>query len=276
MALPVYVINLARAPERLAGIEGQLKRLEVAWQRVDAIDRKTVDADAVRGEFGASRLSRSFPATLGDICCSLSHRRVWEMLLASGAESAVVLEDDALLSASFGKLVCSDLHGLLMRHQLGVLKLEHWPGPQQSRRIPLGEPFGPVLGHADINVYQMRSSFLGTCGYVISAEAVRTVLGRFPQMQVPVDHYLFGAAARMGFDLIRPGFLNPAPVLHGVDRFGSDIRDEREAGGQVGGPRTLGRKMRDWSERRREARELRRGEAERVEMRFAEDAFGMP
>jgi glycosyl transferase family 25 len=276
VALPVYVINLARAPERLACIGDQLDRLEVPWQRVDAIDRKTVDAGAVRGEFGAARLSRSFPATLGDICCSLSHRRVWEMLLDSGAESAVVLEDDALLSASFGNLWRSDLHGLLMRHQLGVLKLEHWPGSQQSRRFPLGEPFGPVLGHADIKIYQMRSSFLGTCGYVISAEAVRTVLGRFPQMLVPVDHYLFGAAAGMGFDLIRPGFLNPAPVLHGVERFGSDIREGRVAEGLADGPRTLGRKIRDWSARRREAREVRRGEAERVEMRFADDVLDMP
>jgi len=275
VALPVYVINLARAPERLTSIGGQLDRLGIAWLRIDAIDRQTIDADAACREFGAERVSRDFPATLGDICCSLSHRRAWRMLLESDAQAAIVLEDDAMLSPGFGALARSDLYGLMLRCQIGVLKLEHWPGPQKSRRFPLGEPFGAITGLAGINVFLMRSSFLGSCGYVISTEAVRTVLGRFPRMLVPVDHYLFGAAAGLGFDLVRPGFLNPAPVLHGVERFGSDIREGRAAQGLESGPRTLGRVMRDYLARRREARDLRRGEAERVEMRFAGEGSEM-
>lgn len=266
MGLPIYVINLARAPERLASIGGQLDRLDLPWQRIEAIDRQSVCENSAREAFGSGRLSWDFPATLGDICCSLTHRYTWELLLESGAEAAIVLEDDAILSDAFGVLAASDLHGLLTRHQLGVLKLEHWPGPQQSRRFPLGEPLGNLTGAAASAIYLLRSSFLGTCAYVISAEAARTVLGRFPKMLVPVDHYLFGDAAGMGFDLIRPGFVNPAPVLHGVEEFGSDIRADREADAPS---RTFSRRMRDYCARRRRARELRRNEAEQVEMRFS-------
>ena len=73
------------------------------------------------------------------------------MLLESDAQAAIVLEDDAMLSPGFGALARSDLYGLMLRCQIGVLKLEHWPGPQKSRRFPLGEPFGAITGLAGIS-----------------------------------------------------------------------------------------------------------------------------
>ena len=269
MTLPIYVINLDRAPDRLAHMSAQMQQLGLDWQRIPAIDRQGADAAAMAANFGVGRATRLFPVALGDICCSLTHRAIWLHLCGSGAPAAIVLEDDAILSDAFGRLARVDLVSFMAEFGLGLLKLEFWPGPEKSRRFPTGEMLGPLPGRLGLSAYRMRSTFLGTCAYVITAEAARTVLGRFPAMQVPVDHYLFGASAGFGFDLIRPGFVNPAPVQHGVEEFGSDIRDGRNEAGILDAPRSYLRRLREYRLRRRLARETMQGEAETIEMRFA-------
>ncbi|WP_347313038.1 glycosyltransferase family 25 protein [Defluviimonas sp. SAOS-178_SWC] len=259
---PIYVINLDRAPDRLAAIAAGLDGFGLSWRRVEAIDRLAVSDDWLTAEFGAGELSRAFPATPGDMACSLSHQALWREIASGEAEAAIVLEDDARLSDAFVRLASADLAGHMRRHGMGALKIEFWPGPQQSRRFPVGQDLGPITG--GMRLYRMRSGFLGTCGYVLTADAARQLLRRFPKLGVPVDHFLFGPEAALGFDLLRPGFVNPAPVLHDVARFGSDIGPARSEG-----KRTIGRRLRDHVARRRLAAETRRGEVERVEMRFA-------
>lgn len=258
--LDIHVINLARRPDRLASIAAQLNRLELNWTRVEAIDAG--DGRELRPAFGRGMKARAFPATRGDIACSLTHQRLWRQISTSG-RPAVVLEDDAILSDVFARLMSCDLTGVMRRHDMGVLKLEFWPGPQKSRRFPAGEAIGPVL--ETIRLYRLHSSYLGTCGYVITPEGARLMNDRFPRLRVPVDHALFGREAAMGFRLLRPGFVNPAPVLHDAGQFGSDIRAERTDDA----PRTLARRLRDWQVRFHVSREIASGRAERVQMRYA-------
>lgn len=265
--LPIHVINLDRAPDRLAAIAGQLDGFGLCWRRVAAIDRLAVSDAALAAEFCVGDLGRAFPATPGDMACSLSHQALWREIAAGEAEAAIVLEDDARLSEAFVRLAGADLAGLMQRHGMGALKIEFWPGPQQSRRFPVGRDLGPIT--AGMRLYRMRSSFLGTCGYVLTARAAADLLGRFARLGVPVDHFLFGRSARRGFDLLRPGFVNPAPVLHDVETFGSDIRHEREAKALDETPRTIGRRIGEYRLRRALAAEQRKGEAGPVRMTFA-------
>ncbi|MEZ5778467.1 MAG: glycosyltransferase family 25 protein [Paracoccaceae bacterium] len=266
--LPIHVINLSRRRDRLAAIGAALDRSGLPWRRVEAIDRELIGAAHLRADFGQGAVSRLFPATPGDMACSLTHQRLWGDIASARAEAAVVLEDDARVSDMFAPLMACDLAGLMRRHGMGLLKLEYWPGPQQSRRFPLGEDLGPVS--ADVRLYRMRSSFLGTCGYIITTEAARRLLDEFPHVQVPVDHLLFGREAGRAFPVLRPGFLNPGLVLHDVASFGSDIRDERAMEFPDGGKRPFARRVLDWRVGRQQEAELRRGQAERVQMRLAD------
>ncbi len=262
--LDIHVINLARRPDRLDQIAGQLDALGLGWNRVEAVDASDAEADDLHDAFG--RGSRTYPATTGDIGCTLTHQRLWREIAASG-RPAVVLEDDARLSENFARLMRCDFAGMMRRHDMGAVKLEFWPGPQKSRRFPAGELIGPVAG--DIRLYRLRSSFLGTCGYVMTPAGAALMAERFAHLKVPVDHALFGREAAMGFRLLRPGFLNPAPVLHDAETFGSDIRTERLALRLDETPRTLFRRFRDWQVAARLRREIWAGRTERVEMRFA-------
>ena len=265
--LPIHVINLSRRPDRLAVIGGALDRMGLEWHRVEAIDGAAADPAHLEAEFGQGAASRLFPATVGDMACSLTHQRLWNVIASARAEAAIVLEDDAHLSEAFATLLTCDLAGLMKRHGMGVMKLEFWPGLEQSRRFPVGENLGPIT--AGLRLYRMRSSFLGTCGYVLTTEAARRLPDQFPQLEVPIDHLLFGREAGKAFPILRPGFLNPGPVLHDVGSHGSDIRAER---GEEGQKRPFARRILDWRVARQVEAELRRGLAERVEMRFAEEA----
>ena len=265
--LPIHVINLDRAPDRLAAIAGQLEGFGLPWRRVAAIDRLAVSDAFLAAEFGAGEFARDFPATPGDMACSLSHQALWREIAAGAAEAAIVLEDDARLSEAFVRLAGADVAGLMQRHGMGALKIEFWPGPQQSRRLPIGRDLGPITG--EMRLYRMRSSFLGTCGYVLTARAAADLLARFDRLGVPVDHFLFGRSAGRGFDLLRPGFVNPAPVLHDVETFGSDIRGERDALDAAAAPRPIWRRIREHRLRKALSAEQRRGEAQPVTMTFA-------
>lgn len=267
--LPIHVINLARRPVRLAHMESELARLGLDWQRVEAIDARGRDVRDLAAEFGSGPLSRLFPATPGDIACSLTHQRLWRKIAVSAAEAAIILEDDARLSGQFAQVASGDVAGFMLRNGMGALKLEFWPGPQKSRRFPVGEDLGALT--KDIRLYRMRSSFLGTCGYVLTKPAARALLEGFPHLRVPVDHFLFGREADCGFRMLRPGFTNPAPVLHDVGAFGSDIRADRDVAQPDAAQRGLRRRLRDWRCARAQSREVRGGLARVVEMRPADD-----
>ncbi|MGC1428427.1 MAG: glycosyltransferase family 25 protein [Albidovulum sp.] len=265
--LAIHVINLDRRPDRLAALSSRLDMLGLGWNRVAAIDAMARDPAELSRAFGAGPASRAFPATPGDMACSLTHQRLWHEIASARVEAAIVLEDDAGLADSFADLANCDLAGVMRRNGMGAMKLEFWPGPQSSRRFPVGQDLGPVNG--SIRLFRMRSSFLGTCAYVITAEAARKLLSAHRVLEVPVDHFLFGQSAGRGFDLLRPGFVNPAPVLHDVDRFGSDISAERPAKPPR---RPFARRWHEYRQRRKEEAAMSRGECERVEMRYAGDA----
>ncbi|HBG99080.1 MAG TPA: hypothetical protein DDY29_10275 [Rhodobacteraceae bacterium] len=257
---PIYVINLDREPARLASMAAQLDGLGLGWQRVAARDRLREDMAAAALAFGAQPGAGPFPATPGDFCCSLTHRDIWQRTASDEAPGAVILEDDARLSPAFTDFMALDVTAVMTRHRLGALKLEYWPGPQRSRRFPLGRRLGQV-GAATL--YRLRSSFYGTCGYAITRAGARAVLARWPAMAMPVDHFLFSRRAGRGFGLLRPGFLNPAPVLHDAGRWGSDIRGER--------PGTAAKALAERSQDAGLRVEIMLTATRQVEMRFAGD-----
>ncbi len=110
--LRTWVINLDRAPERLARVRAQLQQLQLPFTRLAAVDaraltpeqRAALDEPAYRRKHGMSPVP-------GELGCYLSHVAVMRAFLASDATFALVLEDDVLLKPSLPAV----LQGL-MRH----------------------------------------------------------------------------------------------------------------------------------------------------------------
>ena len=80
--MDIYLINLARRPDRLAAMQAQAERLGLALNAAGGAGRQRAliqnpwTAGSSGGPLG------EIPR--GDKCCSLSHRIAWEKLLASG------------------------------------------------------------------------------------------------------------------------------------------------------------------------------------------------
>ena len=105
------VINLARRTDRLASMTAL--NLPFDWERLGAVDGRTLSWDALQGRIHADAIEeakyaerqavpticrqlRSFSPhlTLAAAGCGLSHRKAWEALLASPHEFALIMEDD--------------------------------------------------------------------------------------------------------------------------------------------------------------------------------------
>ena len=273
---PIFAISLDRSPDRWHALSAQIEALGLSCERIAALDRLAPGAERHRAAFAAGRIGRDYPATLGDVCCSLTHQGLWRRIAGMADGAVIVLEDDARLSPAFAELARSDLGGLMRQHGLGALKLEHWPGGERSRRFPLGRKLAELPLGGGTLLYRQAATFLGTCAYAITPEAAGRLLAAHPKLGVPVDHFMFSASARRGYPILNPGFLNPAPVLHDFPALGSDILAERIAAGLSNGSQSPRRRAREWLLKRRLVQALRMAQIERVEMRWMGDVVPPP
>jgi glycosyl transferase family 25 len=169
--IPVYVLNLSRSPERRAFMAEGLLRAGVVADFVAAVDGR------------ARRLPRHPRLSTAETALILSHRKAWRRLLASTAEYAVVLEDDAHLGDGFAALLGADWGRL----RFDVVKLETsfdrvWLA---RRRLDLG----------DRALRRLGAEHLCAAGYLISRAGALKLIEATRALSAPVDHALFGRAA---------------------------------------------------------------------------------
>jgi glycosyl transferase, family 25 len=175
-----WVINLDRAPDRLAGISAQLDRLGLPWTRLAAVDARHFSA-AQKAQLDESGFGRRHGMTplAGELGCYLSHIEVMRSFLASDARIAVVLEDDAKLHASLPAALAA-----LARHaeRWDVVKLS---GVHSGTPVPY---LDLAAGH---RLAVMLSKCTGSSAYAMNRRAAEAYLdprrGLLP-MQLPYDH----------------------------------------------------------------------------------------
>jgi glycosyl transferase family 25 len=196
--MDIYLINLARRPDRLAAMEIQANKQGLALTRLDAVDARTAQPSSVDRWFQAGGPLGEIPR--GDKCCSLSHRAAWERLVASGANYAAVLEDDVVLqiSAAFA-LGNSDW----IPKGVDLIKLEHYGPPGQS--VLLSD--FTDLGHG-FRLARMHSRHTGAAAYILSRHAAEQLLA-ISSFDLPVDHLLFNPNNSKIFARLKPWQLLP-------------------------------------------------------------------
>ncbi len=193
-AVQTWVINLDRAPDRLARVCEQLERLRLPWQRLPAVDaraltpaqRALLDEPAFHRRHGMTPLP-------GELGCYLSHIEAMRRFLASGAEAALVLEDDIRLHDTLPAVLAA-----LMRcpGRWDVVKLSAVHSGTPVPVADLGD------GHA---LAVMLSKCTGSSAYLMNRRAAAAWLrvpGGLLPMQLPYDHafdraWTFGLKQRL-------------------------------------------------------------------------------
>ncbi len=197
----VYVINLDRAPDRLAAMESQLRSFPMAHERISAFDAANVTKEKMSA-IAAPRLGRLFrymsgyhrseessPAMFwpeigrylvaGEIACYLSHVRALQTFLASDADHALILEDDVEIDADIAD-VLSVIGALPQRPR--VVKLE---GLQASHDVHY-----PVASIGMRDIVMMFKPTTGAAGYYINRAGAAEIVSRALPVREPFDAFL--------------------------------------------------------------------------------------
>ena len=200
--LVTWVINLDRAPERLARIRAQLDALALPWQRLAAVDARafTPEQSAALDEPGYRRKHGMSPVG-GELGCYLSHVEVMRRFVAmepAQAQFALVLEDDALLKPTLQAV----LKGL-------IANASHWDMVKLSA-VHSGTPVPVLEVAAGHQLAVMLSRCTGSSAYLINRRAAESYLAGLLPMSLPYDH-VFDQGWRFG---LKVRLVTPTPCGH--------------------------------------------------------------
>ena len=110
----VFVINLARRRERMEFMRSQFHRLNVDFERVEAIDGAALPASEIERSVNRFRWHcvQGYRARNGEIGCALSHQSIYRRMIDENIATACIVEDDVTLSPKFAE-VAGEVGGFL-------------------------------------------------------------------------------------------------------------------------------------------------------------------
>jgi GR25 family glycosyltransferase involved in LPS biosynthesis len=147
----------------------------------------------------------------GAIGASLSHFKVWQTFLKSGAKYALVLEDDVNLPSTFSMMVKDCAKDLPAKWDVWILGWNHTPVDTGKKEKT---PFRRIL------------HFVGAHCYIISREAAKIFVDEMFPIETHIEHYMSNVAFLRGLSIVRDIRLH----LPQVDRILS-ISDVRKPEG---------------------------------------------
>jgi glycosyl transferase, family 25 len=197
-----WVINLDRAPQRWAAISAQLQGLGLPFQRLAAVDAQALTPHQLAQlDAAAYRRQHGMQPVLGELGCYLSHVQVMQAFLASGADYALVLEDDVRLHAGLPE-VLAGLAQHPSRWDMCKLSAVHSGTPQPFMALAPGHQLAVML-----------SRCTGSSAYALNRAAAQAYL-HGPQpllpMRLPYDH-VFDQGWRFG---LKVRLVTPTPCGH--------------------------------------------------------------
>jgi glycosyl transferase, family 25 len=182
-AIPVFVINLDRRPDRRAFMASQLDAMGVAWERFPAVDGATLAEAELARRFDLRdpiiRMGR------GSQACTLSHLALYGRIAAGEHPAALVLEDDMQLSPDLAAFVAS---AGWLPEGVGVVRFEKWAA-RPTRKL-LGPEVGlsPAPGRA---VLRLHSRIGGSGCQIVTRAAAARLASAAGRLRYPIDHLLY-------------------------------------------------------------------------------------
>lgn len=189
--LQTWVINLDRAPDRLARIGAQMQRLGLPFERLPAVDGRALTAEQQAAlDAPTYRRRHGMEPIAGELGCTLSHVEAIRRFLAGPASFALVLEDDVLLGDSL-PAVLRALMACPARWDMVKLSAVHSGTPVAVADLGSGHRLAVML-----------SRCTGASAYLINRRAAAAYLDGLLPMTLPYDHvfdqgWTFGLKVRL-------------------------------------------------------------------------------
>jgi GR25 family glycosyltransferase involved in LPS biosynthesis len=177
--MKIFVINLARRPDRLAAITSNLEKFDLTFERVEAVDAKINPIVKLYRRPLLSRVLGKGSYRDGIIANYLSHRSVWQQMVDENISQALVLEDDAQIVNWDGNFLTVDLKSL----GVDILRL----GANAEPDLGDTERFKHV-GKTILGREMIKGRLWGNVATIITREAAIKFL-KVKKYWFPSDHY---------------------------------------------------------------------------------------
>lgn len=182
----VFLINLARRPDRRQRMLSALMELEIDPLVVNAVDGSALNSSDIK-KLGVNLLPGYYDPfsgrtlTKGEVGCFLSHYHVWKEIVERGLEKAVVLEDDVRFGAHFRKRL------LRLMEDLEQAQL-NWDLIYLGRKQVNSEAEEPL---EDVRNLVVAEYSYWTLAYLISHQGAQKLIDSQPLSKIlPVDEFL--------------------------------------------------------------------------------------
>lgn len=176
--ISVFVISLARAPERRATISRHLTDLGIEYRLIDAVDGKAMSSSQITEIVTPGK--EMHPGTVG---CYLSHINVYQIIRDENIEVALVLEDDARLNPRVRKLLLNGCDHLDWDYCFLDCDDHNDKGP-----VFYDADSGKALGEG-FTAYSLSSGPQTLHAYLITRSAAMNRLAHAFPLERPIDLY---------------------------------------------------------------------------------------
>jgi len=192
----LYYINLDNRPDRRKMFEGQfaltamppVERIPaVHGLSVDIKKDKRVGMNARVQVVTEYRRSHYEIHSRGAIGASLSHLKVWQAFLKSGAKYALIMEDDAKLPATFAMMVKDCAKDLPASWDVWILGWSHTP-------VDTGK---------DVSPFKRILHFIGAHCYIVTRKAAQAFVEEALPIETHVEHFMNNVAFLKGLVIVR-------------------------------------------------------------------------
>jgi len=176
-----FVINLESAVDRRQAMMQQLQVLGIPFEIFPAVDGRKMTEDELARQYDSLRAAREREKmTRAEIGCALSHLAIYRKMVDENIPHALILEDDAELSADL-KIILEQLQARYSTGSEIVVLLSHVPKYLKRSQIPL-------------TPNRSLAWTYGLCwnahGYFITQQAARRMLQNLYPVWIVADHWL--------------------------------------------------------------------------------------
>lgn len=184
--LAAFIVNLDRAPDRWAYMQGQMEKAGLAAMRVPAVDARAPDFTP-RGGLTILRddvlIETNWDGRAyvrGEEACFQSHIKAMKLFLESPAEIGLIFEDDAELAPDFSEVLAAIL-GYRMLWDIVKLEGIRKKGARPAYRV------------AKVAAYELVASLnpcSGAAAYLVTRPAAERLVAQSDGVFEPIDNYI--------------------------------------------------------------------------------------
>ena len=202
---PVFVINRRKDTRRRADMTERLAKVGISPVFFDAVDGYQLDI-ATLPDYDREKRRRYFGKDLkaGEIGCLLSHRKIYEKMVAENIATAIVLEDDVYLADDF-RTVLEDIQQTRLDWDL-IRFVGH------GKVFDNGFRLLARLGHG-YSITRVPTSPSGAYAYLLTLRAAKKLLQFMQKNWVPVD-IIHSRAWQTRLETL---LVHPSPVTPDLD-----------------------------------------------------------